>query len=183
MLNWPNNLTLIRIFSIPFIVLLLYFPNKVTCVLASSLFVIASITDYLDGFLARRYNLVTPVGELLDPMADKLLICSSLIMLVKHGWLDGWIAIVIIGREIMVTGLRAISAEKGIIIPADRYGKMKMFLQIIAISLLIIHYPLLGVDWNFYGYILIWVALLLTVFSGINYLWKSSLLRAGQSKS
>ena len=171
MLNWPNNLTLIRICSIPFIVIFLYFPNKITCLLAGFLFIVASITDYLDGFLARKYNLVTPVGELLDPIADKLLISSSLIMLVKHGWLDAWIVIIIIGREIMITGLRAISAQKGTIIPADRYGKLKMFLQIIAISFLIIHYPIGGINWNFYGYILIWIALLLTVFSGVNYFY------------
>ncbi len=175
MFNWPNSLTLIRIFAIPFIVLFLYFPGKITCLFAGFIFIIASLTDYLDGFLARKYNLVTPIGELLDPMADKLLVSSALIMLVKHGWVDGWIAIVIIGRELMITGLRAISAERGIIMAADRYGKVKMILQIVAISLLIIHYPLLGLNVHFYGYILIWIALLITVFSGVNYLCKSSI--------
>ncbi len=172
MFNRPNQLTLARILAIPFIVVLMYFPGKCTCIIATIIFILASITDFLDGFLARKYNLTSTIGKFLDPLADKLLIMSALVMLTYLRWVPAWITIVIVGRELMVTGLRAIAADKGIIIAADRYGKLKTIFQIIAISPLILHYPIEGFDPVFWGNIFIYIALALTLISGVNYTYK-----------
>jgi CDP-diacylglycerol--glycerol-3-phosphate 3-phosphatidyltransferase len=171
MLNLANNLTIARILTIPFIVLLLYFPSKASCLIAMLIFILASLTDLFDGFLARRYNLVTSLGKFLDPLADKLLIVSVLVMLVHQGWLQAWIVILIIGREITVTGLRAIAADQGQVIAADRYGKLKTLVQVVALCPLILHYPWQGFDPNPLGMVLILTALILTLFSGANYLY------------
>jgi CDP-diacylglycerol--glycerol-3-phosphate 3-phosphatidyltransferase len=172
MFNIANNLTLARILAVPFLILLLYFPTRLTCLLAMLLFILASLTDLFDGFLARKYNLVTSLGKFLDPLADKLLIISVLIMLVQTGWLEAWIVIIIVGRETTVTGLRAIAAEKGQVIAADRYGKLKTIFQVLAICPLILHYSWWGFNPAPLGNLLILVALILTVFSGGNYLFR-----------
>ena len=172
MFNLPNLLTFARIGTIPLIVALLYFPGKVTAALAMLLFIISSLTDLFDGLLARRYNQVTNTGKFLDPLADKLLITSVLIMLVHNGWLQAWIAIVIIGREITLTGLRAVAADQSIVIPADRYGKIKTIFQVVALCPLMLHYPWWGYDPTLLGQVLIHIAMLLAVVSGINYLRK-----------
>ncbi|MFP4213431.1 MAG: CDP-diacylglycerol--glycerol-3-phosphate 3-phosphatidyltransferase [Desulfohalobiaceae bacterium] len=171
MFNVANNLTLLRILAIPFLVLLLYFPSQTTCLLAMLVFILASLTDLLDGLLARRYNLVTSIGKFLDPLADKLLVASVLIMLVDLGWLPAWIVILIIGREIAVTGLRALAMEQGQVMAADTYGKLKTIVQVAAICPLILHYPWWGLDPKPLGYVLISAALLLTLFSGANYIY------------
>lgn len=172
MVNKANQLTLARIFTIPFIVILLHFPGKWTCFIATIIFILASITDFLDGFLARKYGLTSNVGKFLDPLADKLLIMAALVMLTYLKWVPAWVTIVIVGREITVTGLRAMAADKGIIIAADKYGKLKTIFQIIAISPLMLHYPMYGVDVQFLGNIFIYIALALTLISGINYIYK-----------
>lgn len=172
MFNIANNLTIARIMAVPFLVVLMYFPTKLTSLLAMLFFILASLTDLFDGFLARKYNIVTSMGKFLDPLADKLLIISVLIMLVQVGWLEAWIVIIIVGRETMITGLRAIAAEKGQVIPADRYGKLKTILQVVAICPLILHYTWWGFDPKPIGHLLIFVALILTVFSGANYLYR-----------
>ncbi len=172
MFNRANQVTLLRIFAVPFIVLLLYFPNRLTCFVATIIFILASFTDFLDGFLARRYNLTSNLGKFLDPLADKLLIMSALVMLSYLRWVPAWVSIVIIGREILVTGLRGIAAEKGIVISADKYGKLKTVFQIIAICPLIFHYPIKGFYISMWGMILLYIALILTLFSGINYMNK-----------
>lgn len=170
MLNLPNYLTFARIASIPVIVLLLYFPGKITAALAMLVFIAASLTDLVDGIVARKYNLVTNMGKFLDPLADKLLIVSVMIMLVANGWLQAWIAIIIIGRELTVTGLRAIAADENVVIAADNYGKLKTIFQVVALCPLILHYPWWGFDPNLIGQILIHIALVLALFSGLNYL-------------
>ncbi|WP_027184928.1 CDP-diacylglycerol--glycerol-3-phosphate 3-phosphatidyltransferase [Desulfovibrio inopinatus] len=170
MFNIANNLTLARIAAVPIIVVLLYYPNKTTTFLALIFFIIASITDIFDGIIARRFNIVTNFGKFLDPLADKLLINSILIMLVWLGWVEAWIAVVIVGRETMVTGLRAIAADVGVVIAADKYGKMKTIMQMISLCPLILHYPLLGIDFVPLGTALLYIAVVLTIFSGINYL-------------
>jgi CDP-diacylglycerol---glycerol-3-phosphate 3-phosphatidyltransferase len=170
MFNLPNSLTFARIGSIPLIVLLLYFPGKITAALAMLVFIAASITDLLDGIVARRYNMVTNMGKFLDPLADKLLIASVMIMLVANGWLQAWIAVVIIGREITVTGLRAIAADENVVIPADNYGKLKTIFQVVALCPLMLHYPWWGFDPSLTGQILIHIALVLALVSGANYL-------------
>ena len=171
MFNLANKITLSRIMIVPFIVLLLYFPGKITCLIAFFLFFVASATDMLDGFVARREGTVTSFGKFLDPLADKLLISSVLIMLTDLGWVPAWITIVIICRELIVTGLRAMAADEGIVIAADRFGKLKTIVQMFACAPLIIHDPLFGIPMQALGEILLYIALVLTVFSGGNYLY------------
>ena len=171
MFNLANTLTLIRIGAVPAMVLLLYFPSRIVCWLAAVLFILASITDLLDGFVARRQGQVTNVGKFLDPLADKLLVGSVMIMLVHLHWLPAWIAVVIICRELAVTGLRAVASERGVVMAADRFGKLKTVLQIVALVPLTIHYPFWGLDPASIGMMIMYLAVILTVFSGGNYLY------------
>jgi CDP-diacylglycerol--glycerol-3-phosphate 3-phosphatidyltransferase len=169
MLNPANKITLFRILAIPVLVALLHFPSKIINALAMIGFILVALTDLADGFIARRWNLVSNIGKFLDPLADKLLISSVLIMLVAHGWIQAWIAIVIIGREIAVTGLRAIAADQGHVLAADSFGKLKAILQVMALCPLILHYPWWGLDPKPIGQLLLYIALALTVFSGAKY--------------
>jgi CDP-diacylglycerol--glycerol-3-phosphate 3-phosphatidyltransferase len=171
MFNLPNCLTLTRIFAAPLVVVLLYHEGPFVCFCAALLFMLASITDLLDGHIARRDNLVTSFGKFLDPLADKVLICSVLIMLTYLNWISAWITILIVCRELLVTGLRAMAAGEGIVIPADTFGKWKTTLQSLAIVPLTIHYPVLGFNVHSLGEFLLYIALALTVVSGVNYLY------------
>ena len=171
MLNLPNCLTLTRIFAAPLVVVLLYHEGPLICFVAALLFTLASITDLLDGHIARRDNLVTSFGKFLDPLADKVLICSVLVMLTYLNWIPAWITIVIVCRELVVTGLRAMAADEGIVIAADRFGQWKTTLQIIAIIPLTIHYPVVGMNVHALGEFLLYIALALTVVSGVNYVY------------
>jgi len=171
MFNLPNSLTLARIATIPIIVVLLYYPSRLSCLVAMIVFIVASLTDLIDGFVARRWNIVTTVGKFLDPLADKLLINAVLIMLVQLGWVEAWITIVIISRELMVTGLRAIAADYGMIIAADTFGKAKTIMQIVALCPLMLNYPWFGFDPRPIGLVCLYAALTLTVFSGVKYLY------------
>ncbi|PKN41903.1 MAG: CDP-diacylglycerol--glycerol-3-phosphate 3-phosphatidyltransferase [Deltaproteobacteria bacterium HGW-Deltaproteobacteria-18] len=171
MMNVPNALTVFRIMAVPFIIALLYFPTPTTCLLATIFFLVAILTDLADGFWARKYNQVTNFGKFLDPLADKILIASVLIMLVELNWVPAWIAIIVIIRELLVTGLRAIAADKGQVIAADKYGKMKTIMQSVALVPLIYHYPFFGIDTAALGFLLLLVAVVLTLYSGWNYLY------------
>ena len=171
MLNLPNCLTLMRICAAPLMVILLYYEGPVACFGAALLFALASITDLLDGYIARRDNLVTSFGKFLDPLADKVLICSVLIMLTWLHRVPAWITILIVCRELVVTGLRAMAADKGIVMAADKFGQWKTTLQSIALIPLIIHYPVMGVDVRGLGEFLLYIALALTVGSGVNYIY------------
>ena len=172
MFNLANNLTLLRILTIPIFVLLLYFPTRITCLLAAIIFIAATVTDFFDGLLARRYNLESNMGKLLDPLADKLLVVSALIMLTSLQWLSAWIVILIIARELMVTGVRSMAAERGTVIAADIFGKFKTVLQDVAIVPLVLHYPWFGFDPRPWGKGLVYAALVVTLLSGGNYVWK-----------
>lgn len=169
MLNPANKITLSRIIAVPILVLLLHFPSKFLNAVTMIGFILVALTDLADGFIARRWNLVSNLGKFLDPLADKLLICSVLIMLVAQGWVPAWIAIVIIGREITVTGLRAIAADQGYVLAADSFGKLKAILQVVALCPLILHYSWWNFDPRPLGHALLYVALLLTVISGAKY--------------
>jgi CDP-diacylglycerol--glycerol-3-phosphate 3-phosphatidyltransferase len=171
MMNLPNILTLARIGAAPVLVLMLYFPGQAMCVAAVVAFMAASVTDMVDGILARRMGLVTNLGKFLDPLADKLLIGTVLIMLVRLGWVEAWVAAAIIGREMAVTGLRAVAADAGVVIAADRFGKLKTIIQTAALCPLILHYPIWGLDPGPLGDMLIYVALGLTIGSGANYMY------------
>ncbi len=171
-LNWANRITLLRIGAILPILLFIHFPGRVTCWLAAILFILAAFSDFLDGYIARREGIVTNFGKFLDPLADKLLICSVLIEMVGLGWVPAWIAIVIVIRELAVTGLRAVAADNGMIIAADRYGKLKTVIQIVALVPLLVHFPLYGLPMQQMGIFILYIALLLTVVSGINYFYR-----------
>ncbi len=171
MFNLANNLTLARIGAVPILVVLLYFPGKSTCFAAMLIFIAASVTDIVDGIVARRRNLVTTIGKFLDPLADKLLVSSLLIMLTRLGWVEAWVTVVIIGREIAVTGLRAIAVDHGVVISADRYGKLKTIVQMVALCPLVLHYPWFGFDPVPLGRTLLYLALVLTLVSGGNYFY------------
>jgi CDP-diacylglycerol--glycerol-3-phosphate 3-phosphatidyltransferase len=171
MFNLANNLTLARIGAVPILVVLLYFPGRGTCLAALAVFVVASVTDIADGLVARRRNLVTTLGKFLDPLADKLLVCSLLIMLTRLGWVEAWVTVIVICREIAVTGLRAVAVDHGVVISADRYGKLKTIVQMVALCPLTLHYPWFGFDPVPLGQTLLYLAVLLTLVSGGNYFY------------
>lgn len=171
MLNPANKITLLRILSIPVLVVLLYFPSKLLNAVTMIGFILVALTDLADGFIARRWNLVSNLGKFLDPLADKLLISSVLIMLVAQGWIQAWIAIIIIGREITVTGLRGIAADQGYVLAADSFGKLKAIVQVVALCPLILHYPWWGIDPQPVGQSILYIALVLTVLSGAKYIF------------
>jgi len=168
-LSHPNTLIIYRISVLPAIVLLLLFPNRISTFLAAILFSAAAITDYLDGYLARKRGLVTAFGRVMDPVADKLLVSTTFIMLTALGWVPAWMVCVIIGRELAVTGLRNIIAENQKDVSASWLGKYKTGFQIAAIIPLVFHYPYFGVDLNAIGRFLLWGALIFTVWSGADY--------------
>ena len=168
-LSNPNNLTMFRIVAAPAIVVLLLYPNRFFTFIAALLFSVASITDYLDGYFARRSGLVSNFGKIMDPVADKLLVSCSFIMLASLGWVPAWIACIIIGREIAITGLRNIVVEKGEDASASSLGKYKTGFQIAAIIPLLFHYPYFDIDMQAIGNIFLWGALILTIWSGIDY--------------
>ncbi len=171
-LNWANRITLLRVGAIVPIWILLQFPGRITCWLAAVFFVAAAVSDFLDGYIARREGQITNFGKFLDPLADKLLICCVLIEMVGLGWVPGWVTVLIVMRELAVTGLRAVAADNGMVIAADRYGKIKTVLQIVALVPLLIHYPVWGLPVHGLGIFILYIALLLTLLSGINYFYR-----------
>ena len=178
-LSGPNQLTLFRIAAVPIIIILMLFPNRICTLIAGLLFSAAAITDYLDGFLARKRGQVTTLGKVMDPVADKLLVSSAFIMLASLGWLPAWMACVIIGRELAVTGLRNIIAEKGEDLSASKLGKYKTGFQIAAIIPLMIHFPFFGLNVQVIGNLFLWGALIFTIWSGADYFIRSRSLLQG----
>lgn len=172
LLTHPTFLTLFRVLAAPGIVLLMLYPTRLASFLAAILFSLAAITDYLDGYFARRNGLVSNFGKMMDPMADKLLVASSLIMLASHGWIPGWMVCIIIGREIAITGLRGVVAGEGKDTSASWLGKYKTGFQIAAIIPLLFHYPYFGVDLHVVGMFFLWCALVLTLWSGTDYVFR-----------
>ena len=148
------------------------FPNRVCTWIAALLFSAAAITDYLDGYIARTRGLVSTLGKVMDPVADKLLVSSAFIMLTALGWVPPWIVCIIIGREIAVTGLRNIIAERGEDVSASNLGKYKTGFQIAAIIPLMIHFPFFGLNPQAIGAFFLWGALGFTVWSGADYFFK-----------
>lgn len=165
----PNALTLFRVVAVPLVVLLLLIPNRLTCFLAALLFSMAAITDYFDGYLARQMNLVSNFGKVMDPVADKLLVSSTFIMLAALNWVPAWIVCIIVGREIAVTGLRNLMAQSRKDVSASNLGKYKTGFQIAAAIPLLLHYTYLGVNLHVIGLVFLWGALIFTLWSGIDY--------------
>ena len=171
-LSHPNTLTLSRVVTVPVIVILMMFPNRVCTFLAAILFSIAAITDYFDGYIARTRGLVSTLGKVMDPVADKLLVSCSFIMLAALGWAPAWIVCIIIGREIAVTGLRNIIAGRGEDVSASNLGKYKTGFQIAAAIPLLMHYPFFGLNTQVIGHFFLWGALAFTIWSGADYFFK-----------
>jgi len=169
-LSHPNFWTMLRIAAAPGIILLLLFPHNRLCTfLAAILFSIAAISDYLDGYFARCRGLTSNFGKAMDPLADKLLVSCSLIMMTSHEWIPAWVVCIIIGRELAVTGLRGMIAEDGKDVSATWLGKYKTGFQIAAIIPLLIHFPYFEINFHVIGMFYLWGALILTVWSGIDY--------------
>ena len=175
--NVPNLLSLSRILSVPIFIVLMLDPSPVRALAAGIVFSLASATDWLDGYLARKWGQVTKMGKLLDPIADKILIMSALVILVelRPDIVHSWMAILIIGREFAVTGLRAIASSDGIIIPAETVGKYKVGAQITAVLSLLLDYAFTR-DWmRDLGSYALWIAMILSVYSALQYFrtyWK-----------
>ncbi|RMF23418.1 MAG: CDP-diacylglycerol--glycerol-3-phosphate 3-phosphatidyltransferase, partial [Deltaproteobacteria bacterium] len=170
--NLPNLLTLLRIAAIPVLVWLLRDPAPRAAIVAFVVYFFASITDFFDGYLARRYGLVTPLGKLLDPLADKLLVVSALVMIAvadRTPTVPGWLLVIVIGREIAITGLRSIAAAEGVVVAAEATGKFKMILQTIAVHALILHYTYYGISFHSIGMMLLLVSAVAGVWSAVEY--------------
>ena len=175
----PNVLTLFRIALVPVLVYLLLEPGQLAGALAASLFFLAALTDYFDGYLARKHGIVTTLGKFLDPLADKLVVVSALIMLAAMPCPTGgepcvprvpaWLVVLIVGRELAVTGLRSIASGEGITLGAEELGKYKMIFQTFAVVGLLLHYRYFFVDFHAGGMYFLWISLLLGLWSAVDY--------------
>ena len=182
-MNLPNKLTIFRmIMIVPFVILLLgnyqqwgWFTaifggiSEYVDYIALAIFIIASLTDLIDGKIARKYNLVTNFGKFMDPLADKLLVCAAMIALVEMGRIPSWIVIIIISREFIISGFRLIASDNGVVIAASYWGKFKTTFQMIMVCLMIANIEAIAVVTT----VIMWIALVLTVVSLIDYLWKN----------
>lgn len=172
-MNLPNKLTILRTIMIPVFLIFLYIPGlgMTGDVFAAAIFVLASFTDFLDGKIARKYNLVTNFGKFMDPLADKLLVCSALIALVDLDRIPAWVVIIIISREFIISGFRLIASDNGVVIAASYWGKFKTTFQMIMIILLI-----LNIDYpysNIVNMVIMYIALALTIISLLDYIIKN----------
>lgn len=169
-MNLPNKLTILRVIMIPFFIVFLLVPiTPYDKWIALAIFIIASITDLLDGKIARKYNLVTNFGKFMDPLADKLLVCSALICLIELGKIPAWMVIVIIAREFIISGFRLVASDCGVVIAASYWGKFKTTFQMVAVCLLIADIATLWMVTQ----IILWIAVILTVVSLVDYLIKN----------
>ena len=173
MLTTPNVLTLCRIATVPLIVGLLQFTGPLASATAAAVFLIAALTDFLDGYIARSYGSGTNLGKFLDPLADKLIVMAVLVMLTgmpRSPHVPAWMVVVLVSRELVITGLRGIAAAEGKIIAADELGKYKMALQCIAIMGLLIHYTYFHVEFFAAGMFMLWIAMVVSVWSAVDYI-------------
>ena len=171
-MNLPNKLTVLRVLLIPFFVVALLWEHgesQTMRYVAATIFIVASLTDLLDGKIARKYNLVTNFGKFMDPLADKLLVCSALICLIEMDRIPAWIVIIIISREFIISGFRLVAADNKVVIAANYWGKFKTTFQMIMVCLMIVNIEELAVLTQ----IIMWVAVILTVISLIDYLVKN----------
>ena len=170
--NLPNTITMLRIGVIPVLFCLLFSPRPAMSLVIAILFIAAALTDLLDGYIARRYQIVTTMGKFLDPIADKLIVNTAMILMIPIGRIPAWIVALIIIRDFAVDGIRNIASSEGMVIQASPLGKRKTLCQIFAVSALMIHYPFIGADAHAVGMVILFIALFLTVTSGIDYFLK-----------
>lgn len=192
--NIPNSITLIRIVLIPAVVILVAMKTPFCCILATSFFALAALSDFFDGYLARRLNLVSVTGKFLDPLADKLMVMAATVQLASMGWLESWIPIIILTRELAVQGMRQIAVGEGLVIAAGSGGKIKTALQLIGLVGLLLHYvypvSLFGIEttMNFHraGWWLLVVSIIFSLISAFQYFYgfiKAIDTRGTESKS
>ena len=177
-MNLPNKLTVVRMVLVPFFVaaLLLSKTNDSLKWVALALFVIASLTDFADGYIARKYNLITNFGKFMDPLADKILTISGMICLIELGRIPSWIVVIIVAREFIISGFRLVAAENGVVIAANYWGKFKTTFQMIMIILMIMNSPQLQILTD----IVMWIALALTLISLWTYIMANKQVLAGE---
>ena len=185
-MNLANKLTLLRVILIPLFIVCFYIPNLVVNTISVNnylipyanllglvIFLLAAITDFIDGYIARKYNMITDFGKFMDPLADKLLVTAALLILLENGLIAGWVVFIILAREFIVTGFRTIAASKGVVIAAGWLGKIKTVVQFIMIStLLLLNYPFELFNWPV-DQIFVALAVVLTVASGVEYIYKN----------
>jgi len=179
----PNALTGVRILFIPVVVVLLQHPGRTGSLLAGGCFFVACWSDFLDGYLARRYGTITRVGKLLDPLADKLMVMAALVMLCavpRTPAVPAWLVVIIVGREIAITGLRSILVEEGYVLAAEELGKYKTIFQMFAIHGLLLHYDFLGVDFHAAGMYFLWLSTALSLWSAADYAKKVGARMSGK---
>jgi CDP-diacylglycerol--glycerol-3-phosphate 3-phosphatidyltransferase len=170
--NLPNLITSFRMLLVPVLVVILRHPGRGASVAAALTFFLACWSDFLDGYLARRHGITTAIGKLLDPLADKLIVMAALVMLAampRSPRVPGWMVVLIVGRELAVTGLRAVAVSEGILLAAEELGKYKMIFQMLAIQGLLLHYTFFGINFFAGGMYFLWASLVLSVWSGIDY--------------
>jgi CDP-diacylglycerol--glycerol-3-phosphate 3-phosphatidyltransferase len=167
--NLPNTISMLRIGVIPVLFLLLGSPGPGMSLVIAGLFIIAGLTDLLDGYIARRFHIVTTMGKFLDPIADKLIVNTAMILLIPVGRIPAWVVALMIIRDFAVDGIRNVASSEGLIIQASEHGKRKTLCQIFAVSALIIHYPFIGADAHTVGMVIIYIALALSILSGADY--------------
>ena len=171
-INLPNCITMVRISFIPVLFLLLLSPGQTMSLVLAFLFIAVSFTDLLDGYVARKYKIVTTMGKFLDPIADKLVINTAMILMIPIGRIPAWVVAIIIIRDFAVDGIRNIASSAGHIMQASWLGKQKTLCQVFAVSALMIHYPFLGADAHVVGTSILFLALVLSIYSGLDYLVK-----------
>jgi CDP-diacylglycerol--glycerol-3-phosphate 3-phosphatidyltransferase len=172
-MNFPNKLTILRICLVPLFIVCFYLPFEGWNYIAAALFVIAFITDIIDGRYARKHNIVTNFGKLMDPMADKLFVCSAFIMLVSWGAIHAVVAVVVIAREFIVSAFRLVAVEGGKVIAASWLGKIKTVTQCVAVTLVLLKNPLFSLIGVPFDQIMVYVSVVFTIWSGIDYIVKN----------
>ncbi len=192
-MNWPNRLTLIRIFLAPLFVVFFLIDDIYARLAALIIFTVAGITDLLDGYLARKYNIVTGFGKFMDPLADKILVSSALVAFIALGYAKSWMVVPIIIRDFFITGLRSLAAYKGVVIQTSGFAKAKTFLQMVAVGVILAFInlktflPAWGIEWGIFTDpsvvrtfdVMLFVTMVVTVWSGIDYLVKNFYLLKG----
>ncbi len=173
-MNLPNKLTVARICMVPLFMVALLWNTDGTRIAAAALFALASLTDMLDGQIARKRNLITNFGKLMDPLADKILTAAAMVCLVELGELSAWIVVIVLFREYAITGLRSVAASENIVVAASIWGKVKTVCQMIALILMMLKGPVMALCGINLGLWLMYAAVVLTVYSGLEYVWKLS---------
>lgn len=182
-LNWPNRLSLLRILLIPFCVIFLQTPSQACRIAALIVFCLAAFTDFLDGWIARKYKIVTTFGKFVDPVADKLLVLSTMIALCGLGEFPAWACIVVLFRELCVDGLRLVAAEQGRVIAAGKLGKLKTTIQLITLILFLLDGRAYAAGTFTLGSVMVWLAVAVTLWSGVDYFLRNASVFSFADKS